>query len=93
MKHLTRNLSEAAELNNDIEDQKSTQEQWDTKTDYQLLIPGNYFWVVITKGSTKEILHCQPAQFVNKFIDMNLKSDVVSFDLHKLQYMTLLLSF
>lgn len=90
MKRLTRNPSEIAELNNDIEDQKATQEQWDTKTDYQLLVPGNYFWIVITKDPAKEILYYQPAQFVNKFIDMNLKLDVANFDLQKLQYLTLL---
>ena len=90
MKRLTRNPSEITEINNDIEDQKASQEQWDTQTDYQLLIPGNYFWVVITKDPIKEILHYQPAQFVNKFIDTNLKSDVANFDLQKLQYMTLM---
>ena len=90
MKRLTRNPSEIAEINNDVEDQKANQEQWDTQTDYQLLVPGNFFWVVITKDPAKEILYYEPAQFVNKFIDSSLKSEVVSLDLHKLHYLTLL---
>ena len=44
MKRLTRNPSEIETLNNDIEDQKASQEQWDKQSDYQLLVPGNYFW-------------------------------------------------
>lgn len=90
MKRLTRNPAEIKILNNDIEDQQALQEQWDNQTDYQLLTPGNYFWVVISKNAAKETLHYQPAQFVNKFIDSDLRAEVASLNFFKLRYLTLL---
>ena len=52
------------------------------------IIPGNYFWVVVTKP-TKSTIHFKPAQSVCEYISTKLAQENPKWHLAKLEYMTL----
>lgn len=72
------------------EENQETQSQKCADQDWQLLSPDSYFWVVVSKDNLANSLCYQPSQFMSKYIDKKLKSEVIYLEIHKLQYLTLL---
>ena len=80
--------------NSCLEEQKS--EMSDTSPaitqnkDFKVIMPGNYFWIVISRDSNINALFYNPSQLVNRYIDKKLKPEVTRLELQKLEYLTLL---
>lgn len=90
IKRLTLHMSQTNDSFEDIE-QKIVSENWESQTDFQLVVPGNYFWITVSKEAAKEnTLHYEPANFVTRFVDKHMQLEECSFHLRKLKYMTLL---
>ena len=61
-----------------------------SKADYQILLPGNYLWITITRDSTKEFFYYQPDESLNRFMNLKLKAEAAELNFFKLEYLTLL---
>jgi len=90
IKRLTLHTSQTGESFEDI-DQRIVSEGWEAQTDFELIVPDNYFWMDVTKDVSKEnVLHYEAASFVTRFVDKHMKFDGKSFNLKKIKYLTLL---